>query len=51
MKRFIDAIIYPLVLLLAALGLVSLGAGMTLAYALEEDYIIRKPDEEVSDDK
>ena len=37
MKRFIDAIIYPLVLLLAALGLVSLGAGMTLAYALEEE--------------
>lgn len=51
MKRIIDAIIYPLVLLLAALGLVSLGAGFTLGYALENDYIIRKPDEEVSDDK
>lgn len=44
MKRFIDAIIYPLVLVLAALGLVSIGAGFTLGYALENDYIIKKPD-------
>lgn len=51
MKRFIDAMVYPLVLLLAAIGLLSLGAGMTLGLALENNYIIKKPDEEVSDDK
>lgn len=50
MKKFIDAIIYPLVLILAAFGLVSLGAGITLGYALENDYIVKKPDKEVSEE-
>lgn len=51
MKRFIDAMVYPLVLVLAALGLISLGAGITLGYALENDYIIKKPDEVSEEDE
>jgi len=51
MKRFIDTIIYPLVLLLAAFGLVTLGGGLALGYALEHDYLLKKPDEEVSEEK
>lgn len=51
MKRFIDALIYPLVLLLAALGLVAIGAGATLGLALDEGYIIKKPDKSQDEDE
>ena len=51
MKRFIDALIYPLVLLLAALGLVSIGSGLTLCIALDEGYFIKKPDKSQDEDE
>lgn len=50
MKRFIDAMIYPLVLLLAALGLVSVGAGLTLVLGLEEGFIVKQPDKSQDDE-
>lgn len=51
MKRFIDAMSYPLVLLLAALGLVSIGAGLTLVLGLEEGFIIKQPDKSQDEDE
>ncbi len=44
MKKLVDALIYPVVLLLGAIGLVSIGAGLTLGLALEEGYVIKQPD-------